>query len=302
MDIHYLKLFNTLATQLSFSKAASLLFISQPAVSMQLKKLQDDLGIKLFDKIGKNINLNENGKILFEYTERIFSLVEEAENHLYSSNDVIRGTVHLGSSNTPAAYIIPRLLGEYMEIYPDVKMNLHVGNTDEIEHMIFDNKVDFAISGGNVSNGLHVEVERIAADRMVIVASPFHPLSSLQSVEAQDLAKERFISHQPNSQLFLYVQSILAELLLAPVITLHLGGIDAIKQAIMANLGIAIIPYMAVRTELKLKLFRELKLEGKSWEYPYHLIFRKNRFQTAASLKMIEIFKSGFSRIIDEPW
>jgi len=302
MDIHYLKLFNTLATQLSFSKAASLLFISQPAVSMQLKKLQDDLGFKLFDKIGKNISLNENGKVLFEYTQKIFSLVEEAENHLYSNNDVIRGAVHLGSSNTPAAYIIPWLLGDYMEKYPNVKMNLHVGNTDEIEHMIFDNKVDFAINSGNISYGTHVEVEKIAVDRIVVIASPFNPLSSRESVVAQDLEKEHFISHQPNSQLFLYVQSILGELLIAPEITLHLGGIDAIKQAVMANLGIAIVPYMAVRTELKLKLFREVRLEGKTWEYPYHLIFRKNRFQTIAALKMIELFKPGFSRIIDEPW
>ena len=302
MDIHYLKLFNTLATQLNFSKTASLLFISQPAVSMQLKKLQQDLGVKLFDKIGKNICLNENGKILYEYTQRIFSLIEEAENHLYSNSDVIRGTVHIGSSNTPAAYIIPRLLGEYMEAYPDVRTHLHVGNTDEIEHMILDNKVDFAINGGNISYGSHVESERIAADRMVIITSPFHPLASSSAVEAQTLAQERFISHQPSSQLFLFVQSILGELGIPPSTSLHLGSIDAIKQAVMANLGIAVVPYMAVRMELKLKLFRELIIEGKNWEYPYHLIFRKNRFQSIAALKLIELLKPGFKRIIDEPW
>ena len=302
MDIHYLKLFNTLASQLSFSKAASLLFISQPAVSMQLKKLEQDLGVKLFDKIGKNIALNENGRILFDYTQRIFALIEEAENQLYSNTDVIRGSVQIGSSNTPAAYIIPRLLGEYLEKYPEVSTSLHAGNTDEIEHMIFDNKVDFAINGGNIAYGAYVQSEKIAADRMVVIASPFHPLASKAYVDAEDLKRERFISHQPRSQLYHSVASILGELGIPPVTSLQLGSIDAIKQSVLANLGIAIVPNMSVRMELTLKLFRELRIEGKEWEYPYHLIFRKNRLQSTAAIKMIELFKSGFSRIIDEPW
>jgi DNA-binding transcriptional LysR family regulator len=115
MELNYLKLFNALATQLSVSKAAEMLYISQPAVSMQMKKLEANLGMKLFDKIGKKLYLNENGQLLFEYTSKIFSLIEDAEAQLSSVNSNLKGVVKIGSSNTPGTYILPRILGKFME-------------------------------------------------------------------------------------------------------------------------------------------------------------------------------------------
>lgn len=147
MELHYLKLFNIMASELSFSKTANILFISQPAVSMQIKNFEKELGFKLFDRIGKTIVLNENGKILYNYSKQIFELIADAESDLSCQKELVGGSINIGASNTPGTYILPKIIGEFLEIYPRVNIDLHIANTYEIENLILENKLDFAISG-----------------------------------------------------------------------------------------------------------------------------------------------------------
>jgi DNA-binding transcriptional LysR family regulator len=134
LDLHHLKLFHTLATEQSYTKAANSLFISQPALSMQIKKFEDEIGVKLFDKVGNKNVLNDNGKLLFEYTQKIFTTIEEAEYQLLKKADSISGTVNIGGSNTSGTYILPKIIGAFKSLYPNVNVNLHVSDTNEISH------------------------------------------------------------------------------------------------------------------------------------------------------------------------
>jgi DNA-binding transcriptional LysR family regulator len=293
MDLHYLKLFNTLATELSFSKAADALFISQPAVSMQIKKFEAELGFKLFDRVGKSLQLNENGKILYGYSKHIFELLDEAEFELSSHKTLVGGIVNIGASNTPGTYILPKIIGEFVELHPQVNINLHIANTYEIENLILDNKLDFAVNGGVPPVNSNIYWENLLYDEVLLVASASSKLVEGGPIECMDLASARFVAHEENSQMYKMVESIIAELGLEKNIFMTLGNIDAVKQAVLVDLGITAIPQSAIASELYFGQLKEIKLRNRSqsWRYPYNLIYRKNKHITIAAQKLIELIR-----------
>lgn len=293
MDLHYLKLFNTLAVEMNFSRAAELLFISQPALSAQMKKLEDELGLKLFDKVGRKNVLNENGKLLFEYTKRIFSIVEEAEQHLLSKNESIGGSIKIGGSNTPGTYILPKIIGEFKSLYPNVSINLHISNTDEISHLVLESKVDFAVNGGNMDYENNIYVEKLTEDRIILAVSPSSPLASGTLLKPADLSNTNFITHENNSQMYRLAKSIIKELDINANITMTFGSIEAIKQSVAVGLGISFIPLTAVFLELKLGIIKEIQIKGKSWQYPYNIIYNKNRYLSPAVIKLMDMVRAN---------
>ncbi|MGE5632185.1 MAG: LysR family transcriptional regulator [Caulobacteraceae bacterium] len=292
MDLHYLKLFHTLASEQSYTRAANSLFISQPALSMQIKKFEEELGVKLFDKIGNKNILNENGRLLYSYTQKIFSIIEEAEHHLLNKTDHIGGTVNIGGSNTCGTYILPKIIGEFKSIYPDVNVNLHVSDTYEISNLIAESKLDLAMSGGAADYNKNIHVEKLIDDHIVFAASPQNKLVGKEYIEASDLEGCDFIAHESKSQLYLLAARIIEEMKFPAKITMTFGNIDAIKQAVAANLGVSLIPLSAVSFELKIGLIKELKIKGKSWSYPQNLIYNKNRYLSPAARKLIDLIRS----------
>ncbi|MDF2520709.1 MAG: transcriptional regulator, LysR family [Clostridia bacterium] len=291
MNLSYLKLFNILATELSFSKAASLLYISQPAVSIQIKKLEEELGFKLFDRVGKQLELTENGKKLYQYTKKIFELVDEADIELTNQSKNLKGVVEIGASNTPGTYVLPKIVSEYSEAYPDVIINLHIGNTHEVERMVLENRVDFAINGGDVVYNSKLYIEWLAEDEVVFITSPESTLAGHDYVDFNVLSCAKFIVHEKNSRLYYLVQNILEELNLLDNITMTVGHIDAIKQAVKLELGIAAVPVSTVEEELKTGALSQFRIRNKSWFYPYNLIYNKERHRSPASRRMMELVR-----------
>ncbi|ATW27242.1 LysR family transcriptional regulator [Candidatus Formimonas warabiya] len=292
MDLHYLKLFHVLALQGSFTKAAESLHISQPALSVQIKKLEGQLGMKLFDKVGNKIALNENGKLLSGYTQQIFALVDEAEHILLNKTECIIGSVNVGGSNTPGAYILPKIIGEFKSLYPKVEVNLHIANTDETAHMVINGQVDFAVNGGNLPYNHSICIEKLMDDKAVLAASPLNRLSEKEFVKPSDFADINFVSHETNSYLHKFLENFIQEMKIPSRIAMKFGGIDAIKQAISADLGISLLPYSAVSFELKSGLIKELRIRGKSWSYPYSLIYHKNKYLSPAVKKLMEMVRT----------
>lgn len=291
MNLSYLKLFNTLATELSFSKAASLLYISQPAVSIQIKKLEEDMGFKLFDRVGKQLHLTENGEILYQYTKKIFDLVDEADAVLTKKYTILKGVVEIGVSNTPGTYIIPRILSEYSESFPEIITNLHIGNTFEVEKMVLENRVDFAIKGGDVMYNSKLYVEWLAEDEVIFITSPNSFLAGQEYVDICELANTKFILHEKNSRLYNLVHHILEELSLLDNVTMTVGHVDAIKQAVRLELGIAAVPLSTVEDELKSGSLCQFRIKDKNWFYPYNLLYNKERHRSPASRMLMELVR-----------
>ncbi len=291
MDLHYLKLFNTVASLGSMTKASEQMHISQPALSIQIKKLEDGLGLKLFNKIGTRLILNENGEILFNYTKQIFQLVQEASNQLTDRKLTISGQITIGGSNTAGSYLLPRIIGSFKQLYPQVGIELHIGNTYEIANLIYNDVLDFAINGGDVAYTTQTQVIPLKEDPLVLVASPNSAYVRPHELLPEDLEAITFIVHHNNSQLYLAYKKAITQLQLEENIAMTLGSIDAIKQAVAADLGLAFIPYSAVAMELERGLLTQLKVKDMQWVYPYNLIYNKSKFISPATLKLMEMVR-----------
>lgn len=291
MDLHYLEIFNTVAEHESFKKASEVLHISQPALSIQIKKLEGQIGLKLFNKIGNKIALSENGIMLQEYTSRIFSIVEELETNISEKKEIIGGTLNIGGSNTPGTYILPEAIGEFKKQYPNININLHIANTTEISHLISNGTLDFAVNGGNCEYSSYIYVEKLFEDKLIITSSPHNSYSSQRGVTIDDLRKMSFVVHKTDSQLYTYYKRFIEELDIPENVSMTLGNIDAIKRAVISNLGVSLMPYVAIKFELQYGLLRAINFPDNQIRYSYSLIYNKNKSLSVTSRKFIEFLR-----------
>ncbi|PXV86676.1 DNA-binding transcriptional LysR family regulator [Lachnotalea glycerini] len=292
MDLHYLEIFNAVAKYESYKKASEVLHISQPALSIQIKKLEAQIGLKLFDKIGNKIFLSENGVMLQEYTKRIFSIIEDLETAIYDTQSFIGGTLNIGGSNTPGSYILPDVIGEFKKLYPSTKFSLHIGNTSEIYHLINNGTLDIAVNGGSCFYNEHIYVEKLFADKLVIVASPQNPYCNYPEINISDLRKMSFVVHKTDSQLYTYYINFIEQIKIPENINMYLGNVDAIKRAVSSNLGVSLLPYVAVKFELQFGLLKMLNVPEVHMDYPYSLIYNENKALSATSKKFIDFVRS----------
>lgn len=297
MDLHYLEIFNTVAEYSSFKKASEILHISQPALSIQMKKLESQTSLKLFYKSGNRIYLSESGLILFDYTKKIFSIVEDMEKNISSLNDVVGGTINLGGSNTPGTYILPLVIGKMRTLYPSVTVNLHIANTSEISTLIDNGVLDIAVNGGNNDYNSYIHSEQLFHDRLVIIASPDNKLCDKPKITVKDLSSESFIVHEKTSQLYSCYKSFVEKIGITKNINMYLGNIDAIKHAVNANLGITFIPYYAVKFEVEKGYLKVLKLQSDDFDYPYNLIYHKDKNISLGMQKFIGVLKDVFAKL-----
>lgn len=300
MDLHCLKLFHIAATERNMTEAANKLYLTQPALSMQLKKFEQQLGIRLFDKVGNRNVLNDNGRLLYNYSQQVFSIIDEAKIALMENKDLITGNLVIGGSNTAGTYILPKMIGIFKKLYPKVKVNLHVADTSEITKLVMENKLDFAINGGYITYNNNIYCEKLMEDRMIFAVAPHSVLARKRVIVPEDLQGISFVGHERQSQLYLFIEKIIEEYKLPTEITMTFNNIDAIKQAVEADLGVSIIPYSAVRNELNTGLIEEISLQNQSWYYPLSLIYNKGRHLSPASLKMIDIVKKHMPEFIKE--
>jgi len=291
MELHYMKVFKTVAELRSFTKASEQLHISQPALSIQIKKLETELNLKLFNKIHNKISLTQNGEILYEYAQKIFALIDEAENKLLNEREFISGVLNIGGSNTPGTYILPEIIGEFKNKYPYVNINLQISNTSEIWHFVNNGTLDFAINGGNMIFNENICTQKLLDDELVIVASPKNKFCGKTYLDTEDIKELSFIVHQTDSQLYTYYTHFVEELGIPKKTSMSLGFIDAIKRAVYANLGVSLMPKAAVALELKIGQLKQLKIKDKKWFYPYSLIYNKNKFLSVAADKFIDMIK-----------
>lgn len=291
MDLHYLEIFNAVAKYTSFKRAAELLHISQPALSIQIKKLENQINAKLFYKVGNKMYLSECGIKLYNYTKRIFTIVEEMENSILNQNETIGGTINIGGSNTPGTYLLPVAIGEFRKLYPEVTVNLHVANTSEIMMLVENAALDIALNGGNYNYNSSICSEKLLDDKLVIVAWPGHKLCAKEYVNVEELAKESFVVHETTSQLYTSFKIFIEKYKIPENIGMYLGSIDALKHAVYAELGISIMPYYAVKSEIEMGLLKELKISSEIFDYPYNLIYNKNKSISLTTKKFVELLK-----------
>ncbi len=288
-----LQVFHTVARLLSFTKAADALHMTQPAVTFQVRQLEEYFNTRLFDRTHNRINLTEAGKRVFGYAARIFQLYEEMENSVTELTGDISGILMLGASMSVAEYMLPSLLGDFKKQFPDVNIRLKVTNTDGIVSMIEENEIDLAVVEAPVGNK-NLVVELCKADQLVVVVPPGHELSGQDKVAAAQLMEYPYIRREEGSGTREVIHDYLKSTGLSAGnlnIIMELGSPEAIKGAIEVNMGIAVLSRTAIAKELQLGTLVGVPLDP-PLERPFSFVHQKQKFRVQAMEELLNFARN----------
>jgi DNA-binding transcriptional LysR family regulator len=257
-----LQVFYTVARHLSFTKAAEQLFMTQPAVTFQIKQLEEQFSARLFERSHGKISLTPAGRLVMEYAGRILGLSEEMETRVAELNGTMSGPLLLGASTTIAEFILPRILGEFKVEHPQVHAHLTVGNSETIESRVADHALDL----GLIESPSHLPAlatEVCCEDELVLICQPVHRFAKAAAVKAQDLAGEPFVSRELGSGTREFMDQYLRSCDVAPEdlnMVMELGSPEAIKGVVETGLGVSIVSHATVVKELKLGTLAAVRL------------------------------------------
>src|SRR5947209_2570167 len=244
-----IRVFQAVATHLSFSRAAEELSISQPGVTFHIKALEKEYGTGLFERVGKRLYLTDAGRTLAGYAQRLALLEEEARVALEELKGLESGLLVIGASATIGIYLLPEVVGEFRKRHPGIKVSLRVGNKRHTIEQLLHNELDFGLVASPVTDPA-LSVEPYLDDELVVIVSPGHRFSGEQIVYPGELRRETFLVREPGSGTQELMEERLSQLGIEPADSMQLGSTEAIKQAVAANLGISVASRYSVEAEL----------------------------------------------------
>jgi DNA-binding transcriptional LysR family regulator len=258
-----LQVFYTVARHLSFTRAADQLFMTQPAVTFQVKQLEEQFNARLFERNHGRIALTPAGRLVMDYAERILGLSEEMETRVTELNGATGGPLLLGASTTIAEFILPRVLGEFKAAYPQVHAHLTVGNSETIENRVAEHALDM----GLIESPSHLAaVENVVCceDELMVICPPAHRFAAARAVEPQELLREPYVSRELGSGTREFTDQYLRRCEVAPEdlnVVMELGSPEAIKGVVETGLGVSIASRATVAKERKLGTLAAVPLE-----------------------------------------
>ena len=258
-----LQVFYTVAKQLSFTKAAEQLFMTQPAVTFQVKQLEEHYNTRLFERSHGRIALTPAGRLVMEYAGRILGLNEELETRVGELAGAVSGPLLLGASTTIAEVILPQVLGEFKARHPQVQAYMTVGNSDTIEHRVADHSLDLGlIESPSHLPSLHTEV--CCDDELVMICAPGHRLAQLAGVTPAQIAAEPYVSRESGSGTREFADQYFRQNGVSPEdlnIIMELGSGEAIKGVVETGAGVSVMSRARVVKEIKLGVLVAIPLE-----------------------------------------
>ncbi len=282
LTLRQLKVFEVAATELNFTLAAKQLFLSQPAVSMQIKQLEENIGLPLFEQMGKKIFLTEAGRELFHYSRNITQQLAEMEELFDEMKGPGQGKLTLSVVNT-ANYFTPQLLARFCQRYPGINVNLQVANRDAVLNQLADNCTDLAIMG-QPPDSIDVSAESFLDNPLVVIAAPDHPLAAKKHIKFSRLATENFLSREPGSGTRGAMERIFAEHNIQPHISMEMETNEAIKQAVQAGMGLGILSLHSIELELETSRLALLNVEHFPLLRQWFIVHRSNKRLSGAAV------------------
>ena len=273
--LRQLQVFESVSRHLSFTRAAEELHLSQPAVSMQMRQLEEAVGLALFEKTGKRIDLTEAGREVFHYSQAINRMLEEMEEVLESLKGLSTGRLHIAVAST-VNYFAPRLLAAFHKRYPGIKLELDVTNREKLITMLVENSADVVLMGQPPAS-VDVESEAFMLNPLTVIAPPDHPLCGVKSITPERLAEEIFVMREPGSGTRQAMERFFVERGLEIRQGMQMTRNEAIKQAIRAGLGLSVVSVHTIELELQTGRLVELKVEGFPIQRHWHLVYRKGK-------------------------
>jgi DNA-binding transcriptional LysR family regulator len=283
-----LKVFHTVAKRLSFTKAATDLFITQPAVTKHIKELELYFKVQLFERGGNQIKLTRQGEVLLQYSEQLFSIYRKIEFDLNSFSDNYNGTLNVGASSTINQYIIPFTLAEFHKKYKEVIVKLMNGNSEQIEYALLNNDIDLGIVEGKSKNK-GIKYTEFVKDEIVLVSNAHHTLARKSHLSIDELKSVPLLIREAGSGTLDVIAHALKPFNLGLsnlTIEMELGSTEAIKTYLRNSNCLAFLSIHSIGTELANNSFRIIEVEGLRIERYFHFIERQGTSEQLAHLFM----------------
>ena len=287
--VHQLTVFRIVAHCLSYTKAAEALYLSQPAVSQQIRTLELALGLRLFTRSGRGILLTSAGEKFLLHAERILALLAETAPLVNEIHTLGRGSVLVGASTNAATYVVLPLLGAFHTLYPRVHVTLMVAERHSIEERILSREVDLAVMS-LVEEQDRFVVEFLMPHKLVVVASPSHRLARCSTVTVQNLQKETFLLREQGSTTRLDTEHYFAHAGMPLQASIELSSIEAIKEGVIAELGIAVVPWESVELEIANGDLIMLNVQGFPLKRHWYVVHFKGRRLSLAATALRQLF------------
>ncbi len=288
-----LQVFQTVARLLSFTKAAEELHMTQPAVTFQVRQLEEQYNTRLFDRTHNRISLTDAGRKVYESAIHIFELYAEMDNAVRELTGDVGGVLILGASSTIAEYMLPVLLGDFKKKYPEVSIRLKVSNSDGIVSQVENNTIDLGVVEAPVNNK-NLVVEQCRTDELVLIVPPGHELAMRDKVSPKELIDYPFICREEGSG----TREVMLDSMSADGgsagdlnIVMELGSLEAIKGAVEAGMGISVLSSATVVKELKLGTLIAIKLDPPA-RRPFSFVHQKQKFRVRAMDELLSFARN----------
>lgn len=275
VTLRQLRVFEAVARHLSFSRAAEELHLTQPAVSMQVRQLEEMIGLPLTEQLGKKIFLTHAGAEVARHARLIATQLREAEESLAAMRGVRGGELRIGVVST-AKYFAPRMLTDFRSHHPGVELRLGVHNRETIVRQLHDNEIDLAIMG-RPPQEFETLAEAFAPHPLVIIAAPSHPLAGRRRIEPADLAADTFLIRETGSGTRAAMEGYFADVGLQPAATFEMTSTETIKQAVMAGMGVSFISEHTIGLEISVGRLVVLPVRGTPVLRQWHVVHRADK-------------------------
>ena len=287
MELYSLQVFLTVATEKSFSRAAEKLLRTQPAVSLAVQRLEQELGEKLIDRSGKELVLTDAGSTVIEYARRFQSLQQELDNSLAELRDNSAGRLVIGANESTTLYLL-RHIERYRELYPKVKVTVRRSLSSRIPNELLDGNLELGVISYDPSDE-RLKSKVIYSDSLAFVVSPKHRLAHRKTVSIEELGSETFIAHNVVSPYREVVIRTFRERKVPLGIDVEMPTIDTIRKLVQNNLGVAFLPRMCVEQEIEQKTLREVRVKEMHLERKIRLVYPTRRGLSHAATAFLQL-------------
>lgn len=288
MEFRNLKSFATIAKLGSFVQAADALGYAQSTITNHIQVLENEMGVKLFERLGHRVLLTDTGKALLPYVEQIMKLTAEAAK-IVVSPEIPQGKLTIGTNESLSTYRLPTLLQAYRKAYPNVEMILKFSSCDLLCEDIRQNTIDVGVIISNKAWDNDLVVEKISNEPMLFLADIGHPLAEKEGVQPLDLAETCVILTEPGCSYRLTMEKIFKDYRTNPQSILEASSIETIKQLIMIGLGISMLPRFTVERELSESKLKVINWDGPQPDYAIQLLHHKDKWISPAIKAFLDL-------------
>lgn len=279
MDIHRLEVFCKVLELQSFTKAAEAVCLTQPTISEHIRALEQTVGERLVDRLGREVLPTPSGKILYRYAKDLIALRNEALQALDKHKGALSGNLLIGASTIPGTYILPELIGTFKSLYPSIHTTLRIGGSADVVERVLEGRLEIGLIGAKWDDR-RIAMEEIFSDELVLAVHAEHRWVQKMSVEPEELLSEPFILRERGSGTRI-VMSQAFEAAGFPSSRLHvvaeMGSTEAVRQGIKARIGVSILSSRAVAQDIAQGTLVALPVKGLRLQRSFYLVQRKHR-------------------------